>query len=136
MSKQKIDRSTELDAAIESDADDQREALSEAGELVPDTGTGALEPPHESATYFATKLQELASKRVVRLLDGSGRTRKLTPLRIQRLLKERAPDLPVSQTQMYRYYNGEAAPRIDVVWELARLFQVSVREFFPPDELQ
>ena len=39
-----------------------------------------------------------------------------------RMLKEQAPDLPVSQTQIYRYFHGEAPPRLDVVYELARLF--------------
>ncbi len=40
------------------------------------------------------------------------------------MLKEQAPDLPVSQTQIYRYFHGEAPPRLDVVYELARLFGV------------
>ncbi|MCV6975112.1 helix-turn-helix transcriptional regulator [Mycobacterium bourgelatii] len=55
----------------------------------------------------------------------------MTPLRLQKLLKEQAPDLPVSQTQIYRYYHGEAAPRLDVVYELAHLFGVSPRDFLP-----
>ncbi|MCV7142567.1 helix-turn-helix transcriptional regulator [Mycolicibacterium fortuitum] len=68
----------------------------------------------------------------VRMLD-TDRVRKLTPLRIQRMLKEQAPDLPVSQTQIYRYFHGEAPPRLDVVYELARLFGVPPT-YFVPDE--
>lgn len=89
-------------------------------------------PQHPATQYFAQRLQELSDGMSVRKLDGSGRVRKLTPLRLQKLLKEQAPDLPVSQTQIYRYYHGEASPRLDVVFELAALLGVSPREFLPP----
>ncbi|MHC9295453.1 helix-turn-helix domain-containing protein [Mycobacterium sp. LTG2003] len=92
-----------------------------------------FEPPHPATQYFSQRLQELSQNLNVRRLDGSGRVRKLTPLRLQKLLKEQAPDLPVSQTQIYRYYHGESAPRLDVVYELAALLGVSPREFLPPD---
>ncbi|MGV0743853.1 helix-turn-helix domain-containing protein [Mycolicibacterium sp. XJ870] len=92
-----------------------------------------FEPPHPATLYFAQRLQELSQNLNVRNLDGSGRVRKLTPLRLQKLLKEQAPDLPVSQTQIYRYYHGESPPRLDVVYELAALLGVSPREFLPPD---
>ncbi|SOJ55689.1 hypothetical protein MSIMFB_03171 [Mycobacterium simulans] len=90
-----------------------------------------LEPSHPATTYFAERLQELASATNVRVHDDSGHVRRMTPLRLQKLLKEQAPDLPVSQTQIYRYYHGEAAPRLDVVWELAHLLGVSPRDFLP-----
>ncbi|MCV6993740.1 hypothetical protein H7I87_03210 [Mycobacterium timonense] len=72
-----------------------------------------IDPPHVATDYFATRFQALASSMNVRMLD-TDRVRKLTPLRIQRMLKEQAPDLPVSQTQIYRYFHGEAPPRLDV----------------------
>lgn len=105
--------------------------MTERAERYPLHDGSQLEPPHAATTYFAQRLQELAATTNVRTLDASARVRRLTPLRLQKLLKEQAPDLPVSQTQMYRYYHGEAAPRLDVVWELARLFGVSPRDFLP-----
>lgn len=109
---------------------------SEAGDVRPADilvrrGQPPLEPPHPSTTYFARQLQQLAADSSVRLLDGSDRVRKLTPLQLQKFLKEQAPDLPVSQTQIYRYYHGEASPRLDVVFELADLFGVSPTVFLP-----
>jgi transcriptional regulator with XRE-family HTH domain len=92
----------------------------------------AIDPPHVSTEFFAQRLRELASQMSVKLLD-TDRVRKLTPLTIQKMLKEQAPDLPVSQTQIYRYYHGEAPPRIDVVWELARLFNVDPSYFMGPN---
>ncbi|WP_457180804.1 hypothetical protein [Mycobacteroides abscessus] len=86
--------------------------------------------PHPAVKYFSERLQELAEKHRARLRD-SDKVRKLTPSRLQQLLNEIAPDVPVSQTQMYRYYNGKLAPRIDLVYELAYLFDVSPRYFFP-----
>jgi transcriptional regulator with XRE-family HTH domain len=97
---------------------------------VPSSAGAAIDPPHVATTYFSTRFQELAGRMNVRMLD-TNRVRKLTPLRIQRMLKEQAPDLPVSQTQIYRYFHGQAAPRLDVVYELARLFGVPPTYFVP-----
>ncbi|MFV8141923.1 hypothetical protein ACNQR7_30535 [Mycolicibacterium senegalense] len=108
----------------DADAGDEDAAV----ELVRDA---LLEAPDPGAQYFSRKLQELASTMSVRMLDGSGKTRKLTPLRLQKLLKQEFPQLPVSQTQIYRYYHGQAVPRVDVVIAVANLFGVSPREFLP-----
>ena len=97
-------------------------------------GKGAIDPPHVATVFFAKRFQALAASMNVRMLD-TDRVRKLTPLRIQRLLKEQAPDLPVSQTQIYRYFHGEAPPRLDVVYELARLFGVPPTYFVPEEFL-
>lgn len=88
-----------------------------------------VKPPHESTTLFSERLRKLADDTDVRLSDGTNRVRKLTPLRLQKLLKQQSPGLPVSQSQIYRFYHGEAPPRLDVVFELARLFNVSPRLF-------
>lgn len=92
-----------------------------------------LDPPHVATEYFARQIQALAAKTDVRMLE-TNQVRRLTPLRIQRMLKEQAPDLPVSQTQIYRYFHGESPPRLDVVYELARLFDVPPT-YFVPDRL-
>lgn len=69
---------------------------------------------HVARTFFAARLQELMAGMAVRDLE-TGRERKLTPLRLQRMLKQQAPHLALSQTQVYRYYNAEAAPDVEVV---------------------
>ncbi len=94
----------------------------------------AIDPPHVATEFFAKRFRALAASMGVRMLD-TDRVRKLTPLRIQQLLKEQAPDLPVSQTQIYRYFHGEAPPRLDVVYELARLFGVPPTYFVPEEFL-
>jgi len=98
-------------------------------------------PQHAATAYFSARLRQLADSTEVHWLEpGAKRPRKaqqatsrLTPALIQRLLKEQAPDLPVSTTQMYRYYHGQAPPRLDVVYELARLFKVAPTFFLPTD---
>ncbi|GAT02312.1 helix-turn-helix domain-containing protein [Mycolicibacterium fortuitum] len=127
----------QMNKASDVEADDLAD---ESGEARPDSvleraeqqGKAAIDPPHVATVYFAKRFQELAASMHVRMLD-TDRVRKLTPLRIQRMLKEQAPDLPVSQTQIYRYFHGEAPPRLDVVYELARLFGVPPT-YFVPDE--
>jgi transcriptional regulator with XRE-family HTH domain len=124
----------DTDNASYVDADDPAEELTQD---TPDSAANEqlvrkamIEPPHAATQYFSERFQELAANTSVRMLD-TDRVRKLTPLRIQRMLKEQAPDLPVSQTQIYRYFHGEAPPRLDVVYELARLFGVPPTYFIP-----
>ncbi|MFN6548146.1 helix-turn-helix domain-containing protein [Mycolicibacterium nivoides] len=127
----------QINKASDVEADDLADESGEARrdsvlERAEQPGKAAIDPPHVATVYFAKRFQELAASMNVRMLD-TDRVRKLTPLRIQRMLKEQAPDLPVSQTQIYRYFHGDAAPRLDVVYELARLFGVSP-SYFVPDE--
>lgn len=119
----------EADDLADESGETRRDSVLERAEQ---PGKAAIDPPHVATVYFAKRFQELAASMNVRMLD-TDRVRKLTPLRIQRMLKEQAPDLPVSQTQIYRYFHGDAAPRLDVVYELARLFGVSP-SYFVPDE--
>lgn len=112
---------------------------SAAAVLVPvadETGATAVKKPpiHPAVEYFAARLQELVAAWDVRNLE-TGRERKLTPLGLQRLLAERAPELPVSQTQIYRYFHGQAAPNVNVVYELADLFGVAPSHFVPEEFL-
>jgi len=123
--------------------DPRTEAAIDPAELADST---AVPLPQSPATaYFSARLRQLAENTEVHWLEpGVPRPRRprrlkktpqtrLTPSMIQRLLKEQAPDLPVSVTQMYRYYHGEAPPRLDVVFELACLFKVSPAFFLPID---
>lgn len=84
---------------------------------------------HPAARYFAARCLELTQTRKVRGLDGQ--IQRLTPRTIQRMLKQQAPQLAISETQFYRYFHGEVAPRLDVVYEVAALFGISPREFLP-----
>lgn len=103
---------------------------------VPGESVDSVHPvePHVATTYFATRLRELMAGFKIRDLD-SGRVSKLSPLRLQRILKEQAPHLALSQSQFYRYVNGEAAPDVAVVYELAVLFDVSPTYFVPAEIL-
>ncbi|BBX87916.1 helix-turn-helix domain-containing protein [Mycolicibacterium aubagnense] len=84
---------------------------------------------HPAVVHFVQKIRELTHGRRIRTEDG--RERRLSALQVHRLLKERAPNLPISKTQVYRYFNGTAVPTIDVITELAGVFGVSPREFVP-----
>lgn len=84
---------------------------------------------HPAVVHFVHKIRELTYSRRIRTEDG--RERRLSALQVHRLLKERAPNLPISKTQVYRYFNGAAVPTIDVITELAGVFGVSPREFVP-----
>jgi transcriptional regulator with XRE-family HTH domain len=131
----------DIDSAADVETDETDDVAEGLAEDKPDSaahklvraerrGKAGIDPPHVVTEYFSERVQELAASMNVRMLD-TDRVRKLTPLRIQRMLKEQAPDLPVSQTQIYRYFHGEAPPRLDVVYELARLFGVPPTYFMP-----
>lgn len=111
-------------------------AVDPAIALIADDEAGAAQPTttHVARAFFAARLRELMAGIAVRDLE-TGRQRKLTPLRLQRLLKEQAPHLALSQTQVYRYYNGEASPDVEVVYEIAVLFGVPPTHFVPSDFL-
>lgn len=55
----------------------------------------------------------------------------MSPQKLLMLLAEQAPDLPMSQTQMYRLCHGMAIPKVDLIVELANLFDVSPHFFLP-----
>lgn len=81
---------------------------------------------HPAATFFAEQLRSLMSQHRVRLTGG--RTRRLTPLRLQRMLAENYPGR-ISQSQMYRLYRGESLPYVDDICVFADFFGVSPRVF-------
>lgn len=81
---------------------------------------------HPAATYFAEQLRSLMGQHRVRL--AGGKTRRLTPLRLQRMLAEKYPGR-ISQSQMYRLHRGEALPYVDDICMFADFFGVSPRVF-------
>jgi len=102
-----------------------------------DSGEPRPAPPrvgdvaHPAATYFSKRFRELTDSVHLREVDSDG-VHKLSAPILHALLEEQAPELAVSARQIYRYYSGEATPRIDFVFEVARLFGVSPRVFLPP----
>lgn len=104
------------------------------GEDSPDSAEprrGVPDAVHPATAYFSERLRALAEAIQLREVDTE-EVRKLNPPVIHAMLEEQAPDLAISARQMYRYYNGTATPRIDVVYEIARLFGVSPHVFLPP----
>ena len=103
----------------------------------PDSGDPAPESPavadvaHPATAYFSARLRSLSETIKLREVE-TGEVRKLNAPALYALLEEQSPDLAISLRQMHRYYNGTATPRIDVVYEIARLVGVSPRVFLPP----
>ncbi len=89
------------------------------------------ENPHPAIKQFAQRLNELTAQCRVERISGSGKPLKLTAKGVGELIRQQAPAVADSQSQVYRYYNAEAAPSIALVYELARLFNVSPRSFLP-----
>lgn len=93
--------------------------------------TGAT---HPATAYFCTQLHALAQTKRVRDLD-TGRTRKITARTIHTLLIEACPTIAPSQTSWYRYWNGQLAPPLTLVVELAEIFGVPPSYFCDPPSL-
>jgi transcriptional regulator with XRE-family HTH domain len=89
------------------------------------------ENPHPAQKQCAQRLNELTAQWRVERISGSGKPLKLTAKGVCELIRQQAPHIAPSQSQVYRYYNAEAAPSIAVVFELARLFNVSPQSFLP-----
>ena len=102
----------------------------DSGEPLP-APTSVADVAHPATAYFAQRFRELSEKVHLREVDSKG-VHKLSAPIIHAMLEEQAPELAVSARQIYRYYSGAATPRIDFVFEIARLFGVSPQVFLPP----
>ena len=89
-----------------------------------------LEDVHPATSFFARRFREIAESVQLREVD-SHEVHRLSPRLIHALLEEQNPDLAVSTRQIWRYYSGAATPRIDIVYEIARLLGVSPQVFLP-----
>ena len=87
--------------------------------------------PHPAITHFTWRLNELTNQWNVLPAGHGRRPRNLTAKKVHDLLVEQAPLVAPSQSQLYRFYRGEAAPSIVELLELARLFSVSPQSFLP-----
>ncbi|WP_231387130.1 MULTISPECIES: helix-turn-helix domain-containing protein [Nocardia] len=90
-------------------------------------GADALSPRQAAAAVFSSRLSELIAESVVSTEDGS--TRSLTLYSLAQHLELAYPDVPVSQSGLYRLIHGEAIPRLDLIIALARVFDVPPEYF-------
>ncbi|MFI5715866.1 helix-turn-helix domain-containing protein [Nocardia sp. NPDC051750] len=86
-----------------------------------------LTPRRAAAAIFSSRLSELIAESVVSTDDGS--TRSLTLYSLAQHLELAYPDVPVSQSGLYRLIHGDAIPRLDLIIALARVFDVPPEYF-------
>ncbi|AHH16423.1 helix-turn-helix domain-containing protein [Nocardia nova] len=101
------------------------------GDIQPPDGDGSLTPRQSAAAIFSRRLSELIAESVVSTEDGA--TRSLTLYSLAQHLELAYPDVPVSQSGLYRLVHGEAIPRLDLIIALARVFDVPP-EYFVTDD--
>jgi hypothetical protein len=92
-----------------------------------------LTPRQAAAAIFSRQLQRLIDESLVSTEDGP--IRSLTLYSLAQHLETVYPDVPVSQSGLYRLIHGEAIPRLDLIIALARVFDVPP-EYLVTDELK
>lgn len=85
--------------------------------------------PNAISQDFSRRLNKLMSSTYVKDEEGAGELRQLTPSSLHTVLQEVAPALSVSRRHVYRMVAGQTVPRLDMIWALAKVFNVSPREF-------
>ncbi len=94
-------------------------------------GDNEQTPRQAAASIFSRRLSDLIGESVVATEDGA--TRGLTLYSLAQHLELAYPDVPVSQSGLYRLVHGEAIPRLDLIIALARVFDVPP-EYFVTEE--
>ncbi|WP_067566627.1 helix-turn-helix domain-containing protein [Nocardia acidivorans] len=84
-------------------------------------------PRQAAAAIFSSRLSALISESMVSTEDGA--TRSLTLYSLAQHLELAYPDVPVSQSGLYRLIHGDAIPRLDLIIALARVFDVPPEYF-------
>jgi hypothetical protein len=89
-----------------------------------ETNVNAAEqtPRQTAAAIFSARLSSLISESVVSSEEGA--TRSLTLYSLAQHLEAAYPDVPISQSSLYRLIHGETIPRLDLIIALARVFNV------------
>ncbi len=103
------------------------DSQSEGGDFQHQDGEDAQTPRQAAAAIFSSRLSGLIAESVVSTEDGS--TRGLTLYSLAQHLELAYPDVPVSQSGLYRLIHGEAIPRLDLIIALARVFDVPPEYF-------
>src|SRR5262245_9772190 len=86
-----------------------------------------LTPRQAAAAIFSRQLQRLIDESLVSTEDGP--IRSLTLYSLAQHLETTYPDVPVSQSGLYRLIHGDAIPRLDLIIALARVFDVPPEYF-------
>ncbi|MFX0579072.1 helix-turn-helix domain-containing protein [Nocardia nepalensis] len=102
------------------------------GEFLHQHNGEALTPRQAAVAIFSSRLSELIAESVVSTEDGS--TRSLTLYSLAQHLEQAYPDVPVSQSGLYRLIHGDAVPRLDLIIALARVFDVPPEHFVTADK--
>ncbi|WP_405498973.1 helix-turn-helix domain-containing protein [Nocardia sp. NBC_00511] len=89
--------------------------------------SGDPSPREVAAAVFSSRLSDLISESMVSTEDGA--TRSLTLYSLAQHLEMAYPDVPVSQSGLYRLIHGDAIPRLDLIIALARVFDVPPEYF-------
>ncbi|WP_225724847.1 MULTISPECIES: helix-turn-helix domain-containing protein [unclassified Nocardia] len=97
------------------------------GDFVHRGGAEPLTPRQAAAAVFSSRLSELIAESVVSTEYGT--TRSLTLYALAQHLELAYPDVPVSQSGLYRLIHGDAIPRLDLIIALARVFDVPPEYF-------
>ncbi|NUS42648.1 MAG: helix-turn-helix transcriptional regulator [Mycobacteriaceae bacterium] len=103
------------------------ESVADFGGRSESDGGVELTPRQAAAAIFSERLKSLVAESVVSSEDGP--TRSLTLYSLAQHLEMAYPDVPVSQSGLYRLIHGEAIPRLDLVIALARVFDVPPEYF-------
>jgi transcriptional regulator with XRE-family HTH domain len=101
-------------------------------ELVPSESV-AKRPPGPATDYFTQRLRELIETHGVRD-RRSGRTKRLNCHALSELLRAQVSARGIrglSQSQIYRMVAGSRSPTLDVLYEVAQVFDVSPRSLVP-----
>lgn len=99
-------------------------------------GSGAeLTPRQAAAAVFSMRLSGLIADSVVSS-EEDGPVRSLTLYSLAQHLEMAYPDVPISQSGLYRLIHGEAIPRLDLIIALARVFDVPPEYFVTEDKKQ
>ncbi len=93
--------------------------------------SGELTPRQAAASIFSSRLSALITESMVSTEDGA--TRSLTLYSLAQHLELAYPDVPVSQSGLYRLIHGDAIPRLDLIIALARVFDVPPEFFVTAD---
>src|SRR5213595_3555317 len=102
------------------------------GDIQPPDAEGTQTPRQSAAAIFSRRLSQLIAESVVSTEDGA--TRSLTLYSLAQHLELAYPDVPVSQSGLYRLVHGEAIPRLDLIIALARVFDVPPEYFVTDDK--
>lgn len=91
-----------------------------------------LSPRRAAAAIFSARLQKVIEESLVS--PESGPVRSLTLYALAQHLVAVYPDVPISQSGLYRLIHGDSIPRLDLIIALARVFEVPPEYFVAEDD--